>query len=71
MIFIKDILKMYHVHAKIFFETAADILSDMIKVIYLIDIKKRKTILYKLIYTLSVKELQVLCKYLKTNITKN
>ena len=66
----KDIPKAYRVRAKVFSETAADILPDTTKVVHSIDIEEGKTIPYGPIYALSAKELQVLCEYLETSMAK-
>ena len=41
------------------------------KISYAIDIKNNKKLLYKLIYSLSVRELQVLHDYIVSNIIKS
>ena len=61
----------YNEYKKVFFKEGASQLTDEIKVSHAIDLEKDKKSLYKLIYSLSVKELWVLCEYLVSSTAKS
>ena len=63
--------KEYSEYKKVFSEEDISQLTDEMKVSHAIDLKKGKKPLYELIYSLSVKELQVLHKYLASSTAKD
>jgi len=66
-----QLLKELKDYANIFSEENTVKLLDNIYIEHTILIKKDKKILYKLIYFLSINKLQVLRKYLESNIIKD
>ena len=65
------LLKKYDKYSDIFSEEEVSQLADDIKISHVIDIEESKEPLYKSTYSLSVKELQVLCEYIASSMTKS
>ena len=61
----------YSEYTNVFSEEEVSQLADDTKVSHAIDIEKGKKSSYEPIYSLSVKELQVLHKYIVSSMTKN
>ena len=61
----------YNDYSNVFLKEEVSQLANNTKVSHVIDIKKSKESLYKLIYSLSVKELQVLHECIARSMTKS
>ena len=67
---IKELLKEFKDYVDVFLKKKAAILSEFIKIMYIILIKSDKDVLYGLIYSLFANELRILRNYIKNNLIK-